>query len=188
MAIASVLPTDVHTRGGTSPIRLIDVRSPAEFAAVHAAGATSLPLDRLDAAAITLLSAQGQPPLYFICETSNRSSIAAERLLAAGVQGTAIVAGGTKAWVAAGLPVIRGRAVISLERQVRIVAGSLVALGTVLGWVVHPYFLAVPAFVGAGLTVAGITDTCGMGLVLARMPWNQRPTVAAPAPAPSPSP
>ena len=62
---------------------------------------------------------------------------------------------------------------ISLERQVRIAAGSLVVLGTALGAFVHPGFLALAAFVGAGLVFAGITDTCGMGLLLARMPWNR---------------
>jgi hypothetical protein len=62
---------------------------------------------------------------------------------------------------------------MSLERQVRIAAGSLVVLGTVLGAFVHPAFLGLPAFVGAGLIFAGVTDTCGMGMLLARMPWNR---------------
>ena len=75
---------------------------------------------------------------------------------------------------AAGLPVVRGKKAISLERQVRIAAGSLGLLGAVLGGFVHPAFLGLSAFVGAGLIFAGVTDTCGMGLVLTRMPWNQR--------------
>lgn len=62
---------------------------------------------------------------------------------------------------------------MSLERQVRIAAGLLVVLGTALGYFVHPYLLGLPAFVGAGLVFAGITDTCGMGMLLAKMPWNQ---------------
>jgi hypothetical protein len=72
-----------------------------------------------------------------------------------------------------GLPLAQGKKAISLERQVRIAAGSLVLLGLVLGWLVHPYFLGLSAFVGAGLFFAGVTDTCGMGMLLARMPWNQ---------------
>ena len=72
-----------------------------------------------------------------------------------------------------GLPVVRGKKAISLERQVRIAAGSLVLLGAVLGWLVHPAFVGLSAFVGAGLVFAGVTDTCGMGLLLARMPWNR---------------
>jgi hypothetical protein len=83
------------------------------------------------------------------------------------------VEGGTQAWDQAGLPVIRGEKTISLERQVRIAAGLLVVSGTALGAFVHPYFLGLAAFVGAGLVFAGITDTCGMGMILARMPWNQ---------------
>ena len=84
------------------------------------------------------------------------------------------VEGGTTAWSAAGLPVVRGRKTISLERQVRIAAGSLVFAGTLLGAMVNPLFLIIPGFVGAGLVFAGVTDTCGMAMMLAKMPWNQR--------------
>jgi len=72
-----------------------------------------------------------------------------------------------------GLPVVRGKKAISLERQVRIAAGFLVLLGALLGWLVHPAFIGLSAFIGAGLVFAGVTDTCGMGMLLARMPWNQ---------------
>ncbi|MCW5559341.1 MAG: DUF2892 domain-containing protein, partial [Verrucomicrobiae bacterium] len=78
-------------------------------------------------------------------------------------------------WEAAGLPVLRGTSrVISLERQVRIAAGTLVVTGTALGYFVHPGFYGLAAFVGAGLVFAGITDFCGMGLLLAKLPWNSR--------------
>lgn len=77
------------------------------------------------------------------------------------------------ACIEAGLPVTRGKKSMSLERQVRIAAGSLVLLGAGLGWWVHPAFVALSAFVGAGLVFAGLTDTCGMGMLIARMPWNQ---------------
>lgn len=80
------------------------------------------------------------------------------------------------ACVAAGLPVVRGKKAVSLERQVRITAGSLVLIGAILGYFVHPYWIGLSAFIGAGLAFAGITDTCGMGMMLARMPWNQIPT------------
>jgi rhodanese-related sulfurtransferase len=86
------------------------------------------------------------------------------------------VEGGTAAWERAGLQVVRreGRRVISLERQVRIAAGSLVLIGVTLGWLVHPALFGLAAFVGLGLVFAGVTDWCGMGLLLARMPWNQK--------------
>ena len=83
------------------------------------------------------------------------------------------VEGGTLAWAAAGLPVVRGRKAVSLERQVRIAAGSLVAAGVGLGVFVHPALLGLAAFVGAGLVFSGVTDTCGMGVVLGRLPWNR---------------
>ena len=81
--------------------------------------------------------------------------------------------GGTSAWQSAGLPVVKGKQVMSLERQVRIAAGALVVLGAVIGHFVHPGGFALSAFVGAGLVFAGITDTCGMGMLIARMPWNR---------------
>jgi hypothetical protein len=82
------------------------------------------------------------------------------------------VEGGTRAWVACGLPVTRGKKAVSLERQVRITAGALVLLGVGLGFV-HPAFFGIAAFVGGGLLFSGLTDTCGMGLLLAQMPWNR---------------
>jgi hypothetical protein len=79
------------------------------------------------------------------------------------------------AWERAGLPMVRGaRGSISLERQVRIGAGTLVLAGVVMGWLIHPAFFGFSAFVGAGLVFAGVTDWCGMGMLLAKMPWNQR--------------
>ena len=82
--------------------------------------------------------------------------------------------GGTLAWVAAGLPVNRGtKKMISLERQVRIVSGLLIVAGTVLAATVSSWFLAIPGVVGAGLTFAGMSNTCGMGMILAKMPWNK---------------
>jgi Protein of unknown function (DUF2892) len=57
---------------------------------------------------------------------------------------------------------------------VRIVAGSLVLIGVLLGWFVHRGFFGLSAFVGAGLVIAGIADFCGMGLLLAKLPWNKR--------------
>ncbi len=114
-----------------------------------------------------------QEPLYVICRSGGRGRQACEKFLQAGFSNVVNVEGGTTACVEAGLPVVRGRKAISLERQVRIAAGSLVLLGAVLGWFVHPALVGLSAFVGAGLMFAGITDTCGMGMILARMPWNQ---------------
>ena len=107
-----------------------------------------------------------------ICKSGGRGRQACEQLIAAGFSNVVNVDGGTQAWDAAGLPVMRGKKAISLERQVRIAAGSLVLTGAVLSQLVHPWWIGLSGFVGAGLIFAGITDTCGMGLLLARMPWN----------------
>jgi rhodanese-related sulfurtransferase len=105
--------------------------------------------------------------------------MACDKLLAAGFTNVVNIEGGTLACEQAGLPVVRGQKTISLERQVRIAAGSLVLIGVVLSLQVHPYWIGLSAFVGAGLVFAGITDTCGMGMILARMPWNQVKTSCA---------
>lgn len=113
-------------------------------------------------------------PLYMICQSGNRSSKAVEKFLDAGVAHVVNVDGGTAAWINAGLPVVRGKKGVSLERQVRIAAGSITLIGSVAAILTgNVYFAGIPAFIGAGLTFAGITDTCGMGMMLAKMPWNK---------------
>jgi rhodanese-related sulfurtransferase len=95
-------------------------------------------------------------------------------MIAAGIHDVVSVEGGTAACETAGIGVARsGRKVMSLERQVRICAGGLVVLGAVLGHFVNPAWHALSAFIGAGLVFAGVTDTCGMAMMLAKMPWNQ---------------
>lgn len=155
-------------------IDLIDVRMPTEYREVHAEGAKNYPLDVLDPKAIaTARNGRSAEPLYVICKSGNRSSKAVQKFLDAGIENVVNVEGGTTAWDAAGLPVQRGKKAISLDRQVRIAAGSLVFAGAALGYFVDPYFIGLSAFVGAGLVFAGITDTCGMGMMIAKMPWNR---------------
>lgn len=160
-------------------VDLIDVRTPVEYREVHVAFARNVPLDRLDAAEVAA-GCHGEP-LYVICRSGQRAQQACEKIAAAGYSNVVNVEGGTLAWDQAGLPVVHGKKAISLERQVRIAAGSLVLIGSVLGTFVSPYFIGLAAFVGAGLVFAGITDTCGMGMLLARMPWNQLPKEPPPA-------
>ena len=161
---------DVRSSG--KAVELLDVRTPVEFREMHVDFARNVPLDRLDPQALKPSRGGSAEPLYVICRSGSRGKQACEKLAAAGLD-VVNVEGGTLAWEAAGLPVIRGKKAISLERQVRIVAGFLVLVGAVLAMTVHPYFAGLSAFVGAGLMFAGITDTCGMGMLLARMPWNQ---------------
>ena len=168
-------PAEVAARQSDG-IDLIDVRTPVEYAEVHAEGARLIPLDKLDpGAVVSARNGSADEPLYFICKSGSRSAKAVEKFRAAGFANAISVEGGTTAWEGAGLPVVRGaKRVISLERQVRIGAGLLVLIGVLLGWLVHPAFFALSAFVGAGLAFAGITDWCGMGMLLAKMPWNTR--------------
>ena len=159
-------------------IDLIDVRTLAEFETYHIASARLQPLDQLDCASILQGRGANDSPLYVVCESGNRAKRAAEKFAAAGFEHCVVIEGGTKAWAAAGLPVVCGRQTISLERQVRIGAGALVLTGVALGAAVHPAFYGLSAFVGIGLVFAGITGWCGMGMLLAKMPWNARSSAA----------
>lgn len=176
MSYSEITPTELLRLKQNDPsLELIDVRTPAEFGEVHVEFARNLPLDRLDPAKLkTERNGRSGQPLYVLCRSGSRSKMACDKLTAAGVENIVNVVGGTEACRAAGLPVIKGAKAMSLERQVRIAAGALVFTGTVLGFFVHPGFYGLSAFVGAGLVFAGITDTCAMGMLIAKMPWNQR--------------
>jgi sulfur dioxygenase len=158
---------------GSGAVNLLDVRTPAEFHTLKIAGAVNVPLDQLDPAALMARFSTDEP-VYCVCQTGTRSQFAATELRAAGFLHVVHVDGGTNAWTAAGLPVERGgRNVIALDRQMRIAAGSFVVLGIIAGALLHPAAYGIAAFVGAGLVYAGVSDSCGMTRVLAKMPWNQ---------------
>jgi len=175
MEVATITPRELNAlREQGQTVELLDVRTPVEFREIHADLARNVPLETL--APQSVLAARNgaaQEPLYVICRTGSRGRQACVAFQQAGCANVVNVEGGTLAWAEANLPVVRGQKAISLERQVRIAAGSLVLLGAVLGWLVDPAFIGLSAFVGAGLVFAGITDTCGMALLLARLPWNQ---------------
>ena len=152
---------------------LLDVRTPAEFEEAHIAGSVLHPLGNLNLDEVAKLAA-GSSRCIVICKSGNRAWQAAEKLRTGHLPELSVMEGGVTAWEAAGLPLERGRKTMSLERQVRIAAGALALTGAVLGYFVSPAWIALSGFVGAGLIFAGITDTCGMGMVLVRMPWNNR--------------
>ena len=157
-------------------LHLLDVRTPAEHAEIHVPDVHLVPLDRLDATKLASVNrfAKDQP-LYIFCRTGNRAKQAAEKLEKSGYEQCHVVEGGTMAWAEAGLPVNRGTSkVISLERQVRIAAGVIVLTGVLLAQFVNPAFIWLSGFIGAGLLFAGITDWCGMGMLIAKLPWNLR--------------
>jgi rhodanese-related sulfurtransferase len=172
---ATIAPSELaRLKSAGGRVELIDVRTPVEFREVHVEFAKNVPLDQLDpAAVIQARNGAGSEPLYLICKSGGRGQMACDRFVKAGFTNVVNVEGGTSACEQAGLPVVRGKKAMSLERQVRIAAGSIVLTGIALAWLVHPWLLGISAFVGAGLVFAGITDTCAMGMLLARMPWNQ---------------
>ena len=174
-SIEVITPSELSQRHAAGDVEVIDVRTPAEFQEVHAViVSANRPLDSLDPNEIMRgRNGSRDQPLYVICRSGSRARTACEKFLADGYENVVNVEGGTAAWEAAGLPVKRGKKAVSLERQVRIFAGSLVLLGALLAWFVHPSFVLLSGFIGAGLVFAGVTDTCGMAMALGRMPWNQ---------------
>jgi rhodanese-related sulfurtransferase len=172
----SVLPKDLASwlQEGFS-VLLIDVRTPAEYRELHADGAELHPLEMLDPASVQRRMAEiSAQTVCVFCRSGARAAQGASTLRAAGLQHVFAVEGGTLAWDAAGLPVIRGAStVLPMERQVLVAAGSLVLLGFFLGWFVSPTFFGLSALVGCGLIFSGLTGICGMAMLLAKMPWNK---------------
>jgi rhodanese-related sulfurtransferase len=155
---------------------LVDVRSPAEFGTVHVQGAKLFPLDRFEPDHVVAhLGGNGlgrHEPIYLTCHSGMRARQAAQRLQERGYDNVVILEGGTQAWTDAGLPVVRGRPAMSLERQVQIALGLMVLLKVIFGFAIHPLFFALLAAIGLGLIYAGLTQNCMLMKLLARMPWN----------------
>jgi rhodanese-related sulfurtransferase len=169
----TIMPFQLRTSLTAQPsLPVIDVRTPVEFAEVHVPSARNVPLDELKPGSLQL---QKNQPVYLLCRNGQRAAKAAEKFTKEGFLKPIVVEGGTLAWIEAGLPVTRSAVkAISLERQVRIIAGAIVFAGVLLAQFVDARFIWLSGFIGAGLVFAGITDFCGMGLLLAKMPWNKR--------------
>lgn len=153
-------------------VLLVDVREPAEHAGEKISGSVLLPLSQFDPAQI---SSDANKKLVLYCRSGNRSTQAAQKLFTSGFTDVTHLSCGLSEWKEQGLPTqINKNAPISMMRQVQIVAGSLVFTGTILGAFVSPAFLFLSGFVGAGLMFAGISDTCAMAMLLAKLPYNQK--------------
>ena len=163
-----VSPTELRRMlDSSSAVELIDVRSPGEFAAGHIPTAVNIPMEQLE----SRLADVGRE-VVLICQGGTRARTCCEWI--ANQRSAAVLEGGTNAWHKAGYPLVKNsRSRWSLERQVRLGAGLLVLLGTVMSLVGSYAWVFLAMFVGTGLTFAGLTDICGMGLLLARMPWNR---------------
>lgn len=154
--------------------RLFDIRDSAEYQREHIAQATSLPLSQIENG-VRIDDAKAGERIVFHCLSGMRTAKNAEKLAQAAAPAEVyILQGGINAWKQQGLPTIEDKSQpLPIMRQVQIAAGSLVLLGTLLGYFVTPAFLLLSGFVGAGLLFAGLSGCCGMALLLARMPWNK---------------
>ncbi|MEI8348992.1 MAG: MBL fold metallo-hydrolase [Candidatus Omnitrophota bacterium] len=153
-------------------VKFLDVRSALEFTQVHIKDSVNVPIDLLTAK-LNELSNQKQTYIVF-CRTGNRSPMAADMLMQSGIHPVKIMSGGITRWQKEKLPVIKGEGGMSLERQVRAIAGSLVLLGILLSWFIHPWFIGISIFVACGLMYAGLTDNCLMGMLLMKLPYNKK--------------
>lgn len=170
-----VRPSDVDR----DRITVIDVRTPGEFESVHIPGAKNLPLDQLDSHLDTVAEHARDREIILVCRGGARAHQAQEKLVAAGLPELPILEGGMLAWEAEGLDVVVDRMRWDLERQVRFVAGLIVLSAILLSFVWQPAIF-IAAFVGAGQIFAAATNTCAMGMLLAKLPYNRPRTSAEP--------
>ncbi len=172
----TIKPFELHAKlaaGDASSPQILDVRTPVERREVHIPETSFLPLDSLNADDVRQMTGGGQ--IYLLCRSGARAAKAWEKLYKEGASDPIVIEGGIVAWEDAGFPVVKAGSVISMERQVRIAAGLLVLTGSVSGFAFHPYGHLLSAMVGAGLVVAGLTNTCAMARLLSKLPWNQVP-------------
>jgi len=148
---------------------LVDIREADERAREHVPGTRHHALSKL-----STIDTAGAKAVIFHCRSGARTAANAARLAGATGCDAYVLEGGIDAWKKAGLPVTTDtRQPIEIMRQVQITAGSLVVLGVALGIWIAPAFLALSAFVGAGLVFAGVSGWCGMARLLGLMPWNR---------------
>jgi rhodanese-related sulfurtransferase len=174
--IRQVKVEEISEKARAGECQIIDVREFPEFAAERIHNAKLVPLSDFEKHEKEIDRAK---PVYIMCRSGNRAKQAADRLMRKGFTDINVIEGGMQAWSSANLPVIKSETKIwSLERQVRFTAGSLVVTGVLLGFFVWQPFLLLAGFIGAGLVFSAVTDTCGMALMLAKMPWNRMPAAA----------
>jgi len=163
----------------TDKLQIIDLRTHIEVNTERLDGSAHFPVQQLQAAELkSYLKQQNHnsaQPIYLLCASGQRAVQASNQLQGQFESQLVIIDGGLNALKLLGISVTKGNStVICLERQVRIASGTLVVLGVLSGLLVHPWFYGLSAFVGAGLVFSGVTNSCGMGMLLAKMPWNRQ--------------
>ena len=161
----------------TTPPRLLDVRTPGEFESAHIAGAYNVPLDLLREHRDEIVKHIDED-IVLVCRSGQRAAQAEQTLRDAGLPNVHILDGGITAWEAKGFAVNRGTERWDLERQVRMVAGSIV-LTSILGSIAAPKLKWAAGAIGAGLTFAALSNTCAMGMMLSKLPYNRGATCDA---------
>ena len=164
---------DLAARSGEL-ITIVDVRTPAEFETVHIPGSYNVPLDQIAEHGVEFRGIGA--PIVLVCRSGMRARQAESLLRAADVPRLHVLDGGVAAWDQAGQRVVRGRQAWSIERQVRAIAGGLVLIGVLGSLLLWQPLLYLALLVGAGLLFAGLTDTCAMGMLLMRLPYNRGAT------------
>lgn len=162
---------------------IIDVRSPAEFETVRIRGSVNVPLDVL-ADHADALAARLDGKVVLVCQSGVRAEQARQHLAGFGVEGVHVLDGGIASCATTGgdadASIVRGRVRWSLDRQVRLVAGTLVLTGLVAG-LRAPRARLLSGLIGAGLTLSALTNTCAMGRILSTLPYNRGPRGRTPA-------
>ncbi|MFC1480566.1 MBL fold metallo-hydrolase [Candidatus Omnitrophota bacterium] len=155
-----------------SRIKLLDVRSPLEYSEKHIKDSVNIPIDIL----LSKIKELSEPERSYIvlCRTGNRSPMAADMLIQSGIQSVKVMEGGITRWQKERFPIIEGEGGISLERQVRAIAGSLMLIGIILAWIINWAFIWLSVWVACGLIFAGLTNNCLMGMLLMKLPYNKK--------------
>lgn len=171
--LAMISPNDAQALiAGGAHYKLLDVRSPLEYNETHIKGSLNVPMDMVSAKLDDL--GKAGDAYIVLCRTGNRSAMAADMLLQSGIKDVKVLDGGMMRWQKERLPVEKGAGGISIERQVRIAAGTVILISMALAFLVHPAFLAIAVFVGCSLIYAGLSDNCMMGMLLMKLPYNQK--------------
>ncbi len=149
---------------------LVDVRTPKEFKAMNIEGSINMPMSAIDPEAL-----REKCDLVLVCASGTRARTVQKILQDQGLEAS-VLEGGVRGWQASGRPLVldQGGSSFGVERQVRVLAGTMVAATSLLAVFVNPYWALLTAGIGCGLVHAGVTDTCAMANVLARLPYNKK--------------
>ena len=169
-----ISPTELAERLGTpqAPL-LLDVRTPAEYESLRVPDSHNVPLELLQKNC-ERLAGQYDGEVVLICQTGNRAKQAQEHLRSAGLDSARVLNGGVTAMEAEHQHhTRRGQNRWAMDRQVRMVAGSLVLTGFLGSKLISPKIGYLAGAIGAGLTFSALTDSCAMASALQKMPWNR---------------